>query len=162
VISSKNERSVMFTTTAEQLARHAHRDQVDRAGKPYIEHVERVVANLLRRWPDATEDEVAAAWLHYTIEDTEWDADLLRTVGIPASAVSIVEEVSRPAGSTYRAWIQSLAALGSLSAVRVKLADNEDNISPERVASIPEGGSMLKKRYLPAKKMLEGRIADIS
>jgi hypothetical protein len=44
--------------------------------------------------------------------------------------------------------------------VRVKLADNEDNISPERIASIPEGESMLKKRYLPAKKMLEGRIAD--
>jgi hypothetical protein len=28
----------------------------------YIELVERIVANLLRRWPDATADEISAAW----------------------------------------------------------------------------------------------------
>lgn len=147
-------------TTAERLARHAHAGQTDRAGKPYIQHIERVVANLLRRWPDATEDEIAAAWLHDVIEDTEWDAALLRRAGLPLEVIVIVEEVTRPAGSTYRAWIQSLAALGSLSAVKVKLADNEDNTSPDRVASIPEGENMLRKRYLPAKAILEGRIAE--
>lgn len=149
-------------TTAESIARHAHADQVDKAGKPYIEHIERVVENLMRRWPDATEDEIAAAWLHDVIEDTEWDADLLRNAGISPGAVSIIQEVSRPAGSTYKAWIQRLAALGSASAVKVKLADNEDNSSPERVASIPDGGSMLIKRYRPARDMLEGRLNHVA
>jgi (p)ppGpp synthase/HD superfamily hydrolase len=143
---------------AERLARHAHDGQVDRAGKPYIAHVERVVANLIRRWPDASDDEIDAAWLHDVIEDTLWDADLLRKAGVSANAVSIVKEVSRPDGSTYKAWIQSLSALGSLSAVKVKLADNEDNSSPDRVASIPEGANMLAKRYLPARAMLEARL----
>lgn len=144
--------------TAEQLARHAHADQMDRAGKPYIQHIERVVAILRRRWPDTTQEEIDAAWLHDVIEDTEWDADRLIKAGISPGTVAIVQEVSRPPGSTYRAWIQSLAALGSLSAIKVKLADNEDNSSPERVASIPEGASMLVKRYQPARAILEGRL----
>lgn len=143
---------------AERLARHAHAEQIDRSGQPFILHIERVVANLIRRWPDASDDEISAAWLHDVIEDTVWDAGLLREAGVSANAVSIVEEVSRPAGSTYKAWIQSLAALGSLSAVKVKLADNEDNSSPDRIASIPEGASMFTKRYLPAKTMLEARL----
>ena len=142
-------------TTAERLARHAHGNIVDKAGQPYIGHIERVVTNLLRRWPDATEDEIAAAC--DVIEDTEWDAALLREAGISATAVSIVEEVTRPAKSTYLAWIQSLAALGSISAVKVKIADNEDNSDPGRVAAIPDGPRILRARYKPAREMLEGR-----
>jgi (p)ppGpp synthase/HD superfamily hydrolase len=34
---------------AERIARHAHRHQTDRSGTPMIDHVEHVVANLLRR-----------------------------------------------------------------------------------------------------------------
>jgi (p)ppGpp synthase/HD superfamily hydrolase len=143
---------------AERLARDAHATQSDRAGKPYVEHIERVVANLLRRWPDATVDEVSAAWLLDVIEDTPWDARALLQAGISAGAVEIVGELSRPAGSTYLAWIESLAALGSLSAVRVKLADNEDNSLPERVALIPDGAEMLAKRYQPARAILERRL----
>lgn len=122
-----------------RLAHHAHATQRDRAGKPYVERLARVVANLIRRWPDATEDEIAAAWLHDIIEDTAWDATMLRTAGISPGAVAIVKEVTRPEGSTYLAWIQTLAALGSISAVRVRLANNEDNSSPERVAAIAGG-----------------------
>jgi (p)ppGpp synthase/HD superfamily hydrolase len=144
---------------AERLARQAHKDQVDRAGQPYVGHLERVVANLLRRWPEATGDEIAAAWLHDVIEDTQWDADLLLRAGVPPGAVEIVQALTRPAGLTYQAWVKSLAALGSLSAVRVKLADNDDNTAPGRVAAIPEGESMLRTRYLPARNLLEARIA---
>lgn len=150
----------MAETIAESLARHAHRNQTDKAGKPVIEHIERVVANLLRRWPDATNDEIAAGWLHDVIEDTEWDAPLLIKAGVSAGAVAIVQEVSRPAGSTYLAWIQTLAALGSIGAVRVKLADNEDNRSPERAAAVPNGESMLRQRYLPAQALLENRLKE--
>lgn len=142
----------------ERLARHAHAGQTDKAGQPYIGHVERVVANLVRRWPGATEDEIAAAWLHDVIEDTPWNAALLRRAGVSKAAVEIVRELTRPEGSTYLAWIQTLAAVGSVSAVRVKIADNEDNASPERVAAIPDGKRMVEERYRPARAMLEARI----
>lgn len=145
-------------TLAERLARHAHQDHTDRADKPYIGHIERVVANLLRRWPDASEDEISAAWLHDAIEDTGWDGPAMLLAGIPASVVAIVQEVTRPPGSAYLAWIQSLAALGSLSAVKIKLADNEDNSSPDRVAAIADGPGLVTRRYLPARAFLEARI----
>ncbi|TID29188.1 guanosine-3',5'-bis(diphosphate) 3'-pyrophosphohydrolase, partial [Avibacterium paragallinarum] len=36
----------MLAKKAEQLARALHRDQVDKAGKPYVEHLQAVVNNL--------------------------------------------------------------------------------------------------------------------
>lgn len=78
--------------------------------------------------------------------------------GISGPVVAIVKEVTRPPGATYLAWIRSLAALGSLSAVKVKLADNEDNSSPTRVASIVNGLGLLEQRYRPAAALLEARI----
>jgi (p)ppGpp synthase/HD superfamily hydrolase len=147
---------------AERIARQAHRFQTDRAEQPYIGHIERVVANLLRRWPDAADDEIAAAWLHDVIEDTEWTAYALRKAGIAPCAVAIVEELTRPDGPTYLGWIEALAASGSLSAVRVKLADNDDNTDPARVAAIPDGPAMLARRYRPARAMLEARLRTIA
>ncbi len=146
-------------TEAERLARHAHANQVDKAGMPYIEHVERVVRNLLQFWPDATADEISAAWLHDVIEDTEWDAALLRRAGIAPGAIAIVQELTRDPGATYLAWIQSLAALGSTSAIKVKLADNADNSDPIRVAAIRDGADLLRHRYLPARELLQRRLA---
>ena len=144
---------------AERIARYAHMEQTDRSGAPYIGHIERVVQNLLRRWPDSTVYEIAAAWLHDVVEDTCWDTATLHLAGIPLDVTRIIDEVSRPPQGTYLEWIQSLAASGSISAVHVKVADNYDNSSPERVASIPEGPDMLRKRYQPARVLLEARVA---
>jgi (p)ppGpp synthase/HD superfamily hydrolase len=143
---------------AERIARQAHAVQVDRAGAPFIGHIERVVANLVRRWPDATDDEIAAAWLHDVIEDTGWSRSALVKAGISADAVSIVQELSKPDGETYLPWIASLAATGTLSAVKVKIADNEDNSDPARVAELNDDGVRLHNRYVPARTMLEKRL----
>lgn len=147
----------MSDEIAEDIARTAHAGQVDKAGQPYIGHVERVVANLLRRWPDATDDEVAAAWLHDVIEDTRWNAQALLEAGVSLFATAIVVEVSRPGWDfmPYLNWIEVLAELGSHSAIRVKLADNADNSAPWRVALIPAGEESLAARYRPARALLE-------
>ena len=147
-----------LTALAERIAREAHLTQTDRADYPYILHVERVVQNLHDRFADVTEHEIAAAWLHDVIEDTAWTADALHQVSIPEAVTAIVREVSRPEGLTYRQWIRQLAETGSRSAVRVKIADNMDNSSPDRVAAIPEGAEMLKTRYQPARTLLEERL----
>ena len=146
----------MSDEIAEDIARTAHAGQVDKAGQPYIGHVERVVANLLRRWPDATDDEVAAAWLHDVIEDTRWNAQALLEAGVSLFATAIVVEVSRLLPLVpYLSWIEQLAGHGSHSAIRVKLADNEDNSAPWRVALIPDGEAKLTRRYKPARALLE-------
>jgi (p)ppGpp synthase/HD superfamily hydrolase len=143
---------------AKNIAQQAHARQLDKAGQPYIAHIERVVDNLLRRWPDSNEGEIAAAWLHDIIEDTNWNKDFLLQAGISVTTVGYVIELTRPEGITYLDWIRHLAESGSLSAVKVKLADNEDNSNPARVVMIPGGDQMAKKRYRPAQEYLIERL----
>ena len=143
---------------ADHLAYVAHHGQTDKAGQPYFDHLKRVVHILDAALPPPTADEIMAAWLHDVLEDTSLDREQLLAAGISASAVSLVEELTRPPGRAYLVWIRSLAAHGSLSAVRIKLADNADNSEPHRVAVIPEGQAMLETRYRPARTMLETRI----
>lgn len=55
-----------IVSRAKDLAIRAHADQVDKAGRPYIEHVARVAAAV-------SDDPVAeaVAWLHDVLEDCE-------------------------------------------------------------------------------------------
>lgn len=144
---------------AEQLARKMHAGQVDKAGEPYTGHLERVVTNLQRRWPDATDDEIAAAWLHDALEDTVATPADLRATSVSERTIAIVGLVTKPAGVAYLDWIRWLAGAGDVSALQVKLADNEDNSDPGRVAALQAGPRLLAERYLPARTILERALA---
>ena len=144
---------------AENLAGALHAGKVDKAGEPYIVHLRRVAANLLRRWPDAAPAEVAAAWLHDALEDTAATPESLRAAGMPEETVAIVRAVTRPAGVPYLAWIADLAATGPRGALRVKVADNEDNRDPVRVARLPGAARMVATRYEPARRVLETALS---
>jgi len=147
-------------TIARQLAEQYHLGQVDKAGMPYIFHLERVAANLLRRWPDATEDEIAAAWLHDALEDTAATPADLRAAGISDRAIAIIKAVTKPEGINYLDWIETLAASADQSVIRVKLADNEDNRDPVRVAALPGAAERVATRYEPARVLLEAALQD--
>jgi (p)ppGpp synthase/HD superfamily hydrolase len=142
-----------------QLAARLHAGQVDKAGAPYIDHLTRVAENLLRRWPDASHAEVAAAWLHDALEDTDATVQSLLAAGVPAEAVEIVQAVTKPEGAIYLDWISELASTGPIGAVRVKLADNDDNRDPARVAALPGASERVVTRYEPARKLLEARLS---
>lgn len=145
--------------TPESLATRLHAGQTDKAGQPYIDHLRRVVCILLRRWPDATEDEIAAAWLHDALEDTEATAQSLIEQGVSSDAVRTIQAVTRTPDAAYLHWIARLSERGSPSAIRVKLADNEDNRDPARVAAIAGGPEMVRTRYEPARALLEAGLA---
>lgn len=149
----------MNEADAAALARRLHEGQFDKAGQPYIDHLRRVAANLRRRWPDATPDEIAAAWLHDAIEDCGVTEQDLRGLGVPEETCRIVAAVTRPAGSDYLDWIGALARSGDRAVIRVKLADNEDNRAPERVAALADGPQRLAARYEPARLLLEAGLA---
>jgi (p)ppGpp synthase/HD superfamily hydrolase len=137
------------------LAGTLHATQVDKAGCPYIEHLERVTQILRARWPDASSDEIAAAWLHDAIEDTGATPASLRAAGVSPETIRIVEAVTRPPGSVYLEWIAAMAASGDKSVLRVKLADNQDNRDPARVAAFPGAAERVATRYEPARQLLE-------
>jgi (p)ppGpp synthase/HD superfamily hydrolase len=141
------------------LAERLHRGQSDKAGAPYLSHLARVAAILERRWPDATRAEQDAAWLHDCLEDTEATEASLLAEGVSAETIRIVKAVTRPEGSVYLDWIAVLAASGDVSALRVKLADNEDNRDPVRVASLPGAADRVASRYEPARQLLEAGLA---
>jgi (p)ppGpp synthase/HD superfamily hydrolase len=141
------------------LAERLHAGQTDKAGAPYITHLARVAGILKRRWPDASDDEIAAAWLHDCLEDTEATEDSLLAAGVTPETIRIVRAVTRPEGSDYLDWIGTLAATRDVSILRVKLADNEDNRDPLRVAALPGAAERVATRYEPARIILESGLA---
>ena len=150
----------MTTPDIPALASRLHEGQTDKAGAPYITHLARVAAILKRRWPDASADEIAAAWLHDSPEDTEATETSLLAEGISSETIRIVRAVTRPEGSDYLAWIEALAASRDVPVLRVKLADNEDNRDPARVAALPGATERVTTRYEPARKLLEAGLDD--
>ena len=141
------------------LATRLHASQTDKAGQPYVGHLARVAQRLVTRWPDATRDEIEAAWLHDSLEDTEATEASLLADGVSAETIRIVRAVTRPEGSDYLAWIAELATAGDISILRVKLSDNADNIDPARVAALPGAAERVASRYEPARQLLEKGLA---
>lgn len=142
-------RLAMDLNVATMLASVAHRGQVDKAGKPYIDHV-RAVAEALEPHGELA---MTAGWLHDVVEDTDYTLDDLRRFDMPAAVVSAVDSVTRREGETYMDMIRRAAAdpLGRL----VKLADNANNSDEGRLALLPaDVADRLRKRYAKAREVL--------
>ncbi len=128
---------------AESIAHEAHKGQLDKQGKDYIEHPARVAASVdgdVRK---------AIAWLHDVLEDTPVTyAELVNQVGIKvAFAVAFLSRNKEH--ETYSAYIERLATRGTQDEKAVKLADLRDNYA--RSASLPK----LRVRYAAAIERLE-------
>lgn len=119
-----------LVTLARGLAEKAHGGQVDKAGQPYISHPARVAARL------ETDYEIAVAWLHDVLEDTDLTVQDLRDYGLPQQVVSAVEALTRRLGEDPQEYYQRVA--GDRLATRVKFADLEDNSDPVRLALLDE------------------------
>jgi len=153
------------------LAEFAHRNQVDKAGLPYIEHPKRVLEKV--KAMGGLPYVQMAAILHDVTEDTAFTPQMLLDLGIPESAVEIVRLVDRG----YSEWYH-FAADGPLNytrtgqkeqldyfyytaikanpgALMVKLADIEDNLSPWRLTYLTEETqTRLLKKYSKARQLL--------
>lgn len=120
-----------------EFIKMAHAHQVDLGGKPYWLHP---VSVMNRLGPHATHHEKLAALLHDVLEDTPWTAARLSERGYPVVVVNAVQLLTRPkdkGSPTYMDYIWLLARSRNRIAIRVKIADNEDNSDPERVAQLP-------------------------
>lgn len=140
-------------THARLLAEFAHHGQVDKAGKPYIDHP-RAVATIVTGYTGCTDVMIMTAWLHDVVEDTPVTLDDLRKFGFPEEVVRAVDSVTRRPKEQYAALIERAAAdpVGCL----VKLADNAHNSSEERLAVLdPVVAAGLRKRYRKARLVLE-------
>lgn len=135
---------------ARALATAAHRGQVDKAGKPYIDHP-RTVAELLEPHGEYA---VMAGWLHDVVEDSDVTLDQLAEMGFPAEVVAAVDAVTRREGETYMDLIRRATAdpIGRL----VKLADNATNSDEARLALLDEvTADRLRRKYATAREVLK-------
>ncbi len=132
---------------AKNLAHRAHAGQVDKAGRPYIEHVARVAAAC----SDDPEAE-AVAWLHDVMEDTDCGGEIL--MSFPWRIYINVRRLTRmPWESDVDTYYANVLA-GDLS-TRVKLADIADNADESRLALLDDKtAARLRRKYAKARAAL--------
>jgi (p)ppGpp synthase/HD superfamily hydrolase len=150
-----------YVETARLIAHRAHDGQVDKAGRPYIEHPARVAAEVAALGPRHE----AAAWLHDVVEDTYWSIAHIRAwaadqgTPMPWEVMLAVEALTKRREETYldavrRASVNPLAR-------SVKLADNLDNSAEERLALLDQGtADRLRKKYQRARAILTPTRGD--
>lgn len=139
---------------ARDLAHRAHAGQVDKAGRPYIEHVASVAA-MVSDDPEAE----AVAWLHDVIEDA---LDRLPWIGhhiednYPIDVVDAVVALTRFDGYPEDFYYEGIRE--SPLALRVKLADIADNSDESRLALLDEKtANRLRRKYAKAIAELTGK-----
>lgn len=125
---------------ARAFARLVHGDQVDQAGVPVTEHLERVARRLDN--PHA----IMLAYLHDTVEDTPATVADVELFFGPRLAGD-VERLTRRADETYMAYIARVAS-GSDAAREVKRADLADHLA--RTEAIPPSLARRYRRALAA------------
>lgn len=132
---------------ADKLAAAVHREQVDKSGTPYVDHV-RGTAEIARAG-GANEYQVMAALLHDSVEDTTCTLDQLRDLGVPAPVVEMVDALTRRSHESHDEYLGRL--VGTPDAVLVKRADIQHNCSPARQANLdPATRERLQAKYVHA------------
>ena len=129
-----------------EIALKAYSGQLDKAGKPYILHPLRIMSKM------DCEYEMSVALLHDVIEDSDYSCEDLIAEGIPFEVVEAVQFLTKIDGEPYDQFIDRV--IGNVLAVKVKLADIEDNINLLRLDLIGEKDLERVTKYHKAWKKL--------
>jgi (p)ppGpp synthase/HD superfamily hydrolase len=122
--------------SAIRLAAKVHKGQKDRAQKPYILHVMRV----MMRGQDLEEQLLGA--LHDVLERSDLTVAELGAKGFPARVLKALDHITRRKEEDYEAYIDRVALDGL--ALRVKLHDLSDKMD---IRMFNELGPADLKRY---------------
>lgn len=144
--------AIALAARAEGIAAILHRGQADKNGDDYIDHLRRVAARF-----DAHKEplEHAAAWLHDTVEDCDIMPEDLRDAGVPDAVVEAVRLLTRTPGADSAAYYRMIRR--DPIALRVKLADIDDNTDPARTAQLDtQTRERLTAKYARARELLLG------
>lgn len=129
------------------IAEKAHKGQVDKAGKDYIEHP-LFVASLVN-----SEEEKATALLHDVIEDSSYTFDDLLNAGIPTDVVEAVSLLTKPRDVSYQVYLDGIKK--NHIARIVKLADLTHNSDLSRLPNISEKDIERQEKYKRAIEYLK-------
>lgn len=139
------------TIRAYVIAFQAHYGQVDKAGKPYINHTLAVADKM------TTEASTCAALLHDVLEDALNEKYISKIEkSMPSDVVEAVKLLTRDKDVGYMDYIKKLA--DNPIAREVKIADLEHNMDLSRLDGKPDKLKSVKiDRYKKAHKYLVSR-----
>lgn len=123
-------RPLLTLAEAEAVARAAHEGQTDKAGRPYAEHLRAVAEGVRARGGD--EQQIAAAWLHDSVEDDALPPEWLAAAPLTRRTKDIVLAVTKRAGEEPEAYARRI--LATPGALLVKEADLAHNADPGRLS----------------------------
>ncbi|MEV0320378.1 HD domain-containing protein [Streptomyces sp. NPDC050658] len=116
----------------EAIARAAHSSQKDKAGRPYVEHLQAVADGTRER--GGTGEQIAAAWLHDAIEDGALTEEWLRGAALSRRTKEIVLALTKREGESPEDYAARI--LATPGARLVKEADLAHNANPARLAAL--------------------------
>jgi len=134
------------------LAQFAHRNQIDKAGMPYIDHPMRVLAAVQAQGGRPYVQ--MAAVLHDVSEDTAISTLIMSELGFSDAVTNLVNLVDKNfyllnGEVDLDAYYQGIAL--NSDARMIKAADIRDNTSPWRLSYLPEATQdRLQKKYAKA------------
>ncbi|RMI16945.1 MAG: HD domain-containing protein [Calditrichaeota bacterium] len=131
-----------------EIALEAHRGQVDKAGQPYILHPLRLMLKM------ASETEMITAVLHDVVEDSSWTLQELRGEGFSGEVIAAVDCLTHREGESYQVYLERICR--NPIAVKVKLADLEDNLDIRRLDALNRKDTERLNQYLRAYRQLQG------
>lgn len=131
-----------YVNIAYQIAKAAHKGQVDKAGIAYMHHLE-TVADFV-----TSDAEKATAYLHDVIEDTSVTEGQLREAGIPDEVISAVTILTKQAGQDYFDYLKQVKQ-NKIARV-VKIADLTHNSDLARLSSISQQDRIRLNKYQQA------------
>ena len=134
------------------IAALAHAGQKDKAGQPYILHPISVMIRV------ESDSERIAAVLHDVVEDTPVTFEDLRAEGFTEEVVAAVEALTKSDGES-RLDAAKRAAKNPI-ALRVKLADNAENMNMSRIPQPTEKDMKRLEEYKAVREYLTSRLDD--
>lgn len=135
----------------EALARRVHAGQVDKAGRAYVEHLAAVASGVSARGGSAAQ--VAAAWLHDSVEDDALSEQWLREAALAPETKNIVLALTKRPGETPEDYAARI--LATPGARLVKEADLAHNADPGRLAALDDATrERLTRKYAHMRALL--------
>jgi len=150
-----DDRLIEDLANAKKIAKSAHEGQVDKAGKPYFEHVQTVselASEIILSWNEEYDDFLFQAkivgYLHDVMEDTSHTIDDLRKLELPSECILAIDTLTKRKGQDYNNYL-SKVKLDKLAIV-VKIADLTHNSDLSRLDSITPADLARHEKYIKA------------
>lgn len=136
-----------LTKQAIRLCFHAHKDQVDKSGMPYVLHPFHLAEQM--------QDEITTvvALLHDVVEDTDYTLENIRRMGFPEEVVAALALLTHDPAVPYMEYV---ARIGRNPVARaVKLADLRHNSDITRLDRVTREDLDRVGKYREALQLLE-------